>query len=292
MEAASRRSIATRQRRLGVQREPPTLEAARGRAKGTRPRACYDVVVVMSLPAESLSAVSLPIFDVDSAFAGLPAASRAQLAWARKPIADALDRLCSEPLDEALLDATADAIWPPFLRIGLEVFRVVAERGDEGAAEYERHLSAIEERLRDHLADDDATDTLSWILALLRSYGTWSLTFPRELLADLTDADLRRALQDPMLRPIARVYAALAGAGELARRGENRELARELVDVAFLAAAEFRQNLERAGLWTWSVEQTDSERRERQGLYASRLRAALDAQDVQTIASARLSKLR
>jgi len=247
----------------------------------------------VSLPAELLPSASLPVLDVDTVLARLPAGSRAQLAWAKKPIADSLDRLCTERLDGALFDATADSVWLPLWRISREFFKAMTERRDELAAVVMKDLGVVESRLREHLGDEDAADTLVWILGFLRAYADASLNVLPHVWPLMTEIPAEDVAGQREMRFLMRGYVALMGASELSRRALDPARAGELVDIAFLELTRFKQELERVGVRVAPFPfQTVEERRERQALYAHRLRQILGPEDDVVLADARLGNLR
>ena len=247
----------------------------------------------MSLPAQSLSAASLPVLDVESVFARLPAESKAQLSWARKPIRDALARFAVERLDEQLLDSAADAIWPALWSISGEFFKMMAERPQELAAAVMQDFGAVEGRLRDHLDDEDAVDTLSWIIGFLRGYFGLTASLPRHAWRSLAEVPAEEFTKHREMRLFMRGYVALLGSVELSRLQVDPGRASELIDISFLELSRFQQELERAGLKLAAFPfQTTEERRQRQAMYAQRLRQTLGPEDESILAGARLGDLR
>lgn len=250
-------------------------------------------VSVVSLPAESLPAASLPVLDVDSVFARLPAESKAQLAWARKPIRDALARLAAERLDEQLLDSAAEAIWPALRGISGEFFRMMAERPQELAAAVMQDFGAVEDRLRKHLNDEDAADTLAWITGFLRGYFGLTASLPRHAWSSLAEVPAEEFTKHREARLLMRGYVALLAGAELSRLKADPERANELIDISFLELMRFQQELDRAGFRVSAFPfQTLEERRERQGQYAERLRQVLGPDDDAILGAARLGDLR
>lgn len=248
---------------------------------------------VVSLPAQSLSAASLPVLDVESVFARFPAESKAQLAWARKPIRDALARFAVERLDEQLLDSAAEAIWPALWSISGEFFKMMAERPQELAAAVMQDFGTVEDRLREHLDDEDAVDTLSWILGFLRGYFGLTASLPRHAWRSLAEVPAEEFTKHREARLFMRGYVALLGSVELSRLKADPGRASELIDISFLELSRFQQELDRAGFRVTPFPfQTIEERRERQAQYAERLRQLLGPGDEAILGAARLGDLR
>jgi len=246
----------------------------------------------VSLAAELPQRASLPVLDVETVLARLPAEIRAQLMWAKKPIADALERLCVESLDDQLLDVAADEAWLPVWRITRELVNAMAERRDELAAVLMKDLEGVERRLLEHLEDEDAGDSLAWVLGFLRAYADVTLSLLPQVWPSVAEIPVEDIARQREVRFLMRGNVALMAASELSRRGLDRARAGELVDIAF-ELTRFKHELERVGLRVAPFPfQTVEQRRGRQAHYAKRLRQILGPEDEAILADARLGDLR
>jgi hypothetical protein len=155
-------------------------------------------------------------------------------------------------------------------------------------------LQRDETRLREYLDDEDAVDTLAWVVAFLRSfYGTiLTLLGPTEL-ATLGQEAVEEHLEDPRVLSLLKGQVALMAALEAPKEEGARERVVELLDVAFLEFMEFRDHLRRDGFWLSPFPgETSEERRTGALKYGLRLRNALTDSDWKALDGARMGDLR
>lgn len=225
----------------------------------------------------------------------LPAEARASVVWARKPIAEALSRLRSEPLTDALILAVAQSLFPPLQAVAAKVWEVLAENSDGLRAAIMSDFAREEATLGDFLADADSADTLAWITGFLRSfYGTVFSRIPVEQWATLTgQQQWADAAREPKAASFFCGVAALMASAEEARSGADVARARDLVDVAFLRLREFRDTLRAAGLHLLPYPfETTEQRRDALRMSATRIRESFSGDDWEAISAARMGSLR
>lgn len=248
----------------------------------------------MAHPAQALpvAAGTLPVLDVEAMLARLPAQARANVAWAKKPIAEGLARLRAEPLTDELVSAVADQVLAPMQAIGLAAWRALAANLDSYRAAVMSDFAHEEDRVAAFVNDEDSRDTVGWITGFLRSfYGSALATSSADLA--IPESAWPQVASLPELRPFARGLAALMAASEEARVGADAHRARELVDVAFLQLTQFRDMLRRHGVQLSAFPyETTEQRREHLAEAAMRVRATLTDDDWRTIHGARVGDLR
>src|SRR4051794_21367094 len=115
----------------------------------------------MAMPALSVGAGTAPVLDVENVLLRLPAEARARVAWARKPIEEALAELRSGPLTDALVAEAADRIVTPLHAISRAAWVAFAANADEYRAALMQDFQREESRLSAFVATDAARDTLS-----------------------------------------------------------------------------------------------------------------------------------
>lgn len=224
----------------------------------------------------------------------LPADDRASLIWARKPIADALLRLRTEPLTDGLLEAVARSLMAPMQAIGAAIWRTFSENMDELRAALMSDFSKEEASLVTFLEDDDSRTTLTWITGFLRSlYSTIFSNLPMDELAPVFEQEVAELEQQPEAIGSFIGLATLMAAAEEARADGRVERARELVDCSFLQFREIRDRLRQEGLNLSAFPfETTEQRRDRLRKAVTHLRTALSQEDWRAISEARVSTLR
>ena len=246
-------------------------------------------------PGANLSAVPLPVVDVDAMMQRLPAEARASMVWARKPIADALLRLRREPLTDALIAAVAESFFPPLQAVAAKVWEVLAANSDGLRAAIMSDFACEEEMLGDFLGDADSVDTLAWSTGFLRSfYGTVFSRTPVERWAMLAGQQTwQDAVREPRPASFICGVAVLMASAEEARSGADVARARDLVDLAFLRLREFRDTLRAAGLHLSPYPfETTEQRRDALRKAAARIRESFSGGDWEAISAARMGSLR
>lgn len=250
----------------------------------------------MASPANALPVAfpALPVLDVEKVLSRLPAEARARVLWARKPIEHGLVRLRAEPLTEELIAQVVDETWKPITSLGRAAWEIIASNNlDEWRARLVDDFSEEERQLADFLGDVDSRDTLRWVLGLLQSLVSLSLSFPGDSLAHVDEGLFARLGVDEEFKPYVRSLVLLMAVSEAKKVGAEPERARELLDVAFLQLNKFRATLRKAGI-SLSPFPTETVEQRRKGLLASadRLRRALSDEDWRVLEQARLHSLR
>ncbi len=240
----------------------------------------------MSFPA-------IPILDVETVLARLPAEVRARVAWAKKPIENGLARLRTEPLTDDLVAQVTDGTWRPLMSLGQAFWGIVGTNMDEWRAKFVDDFKMEEDQLAAFVDQDDSRDTLRWVLALLHSFMGLALSTPIEFIAQFDETLLARLGADEDFKPYLRSLVVLMSAAETRRAGGDPQRARDLLDVAFLELNKFRATLRKHGvsLTPFPFETVDERRR---GLLesADRLRKALSDEDWRVLGQARMRDLR
>jgi len=247
----------------------------------------------MALPAFSHTG-AVPILDVETMLARLPARVRAELEWVKKPIADGLDRLRTEPLDEHLLDEVSAALADPLLRLGGAFWKSLLASPEEWRALLMQELQAQRRRLVEFLHDPEAEDTLDWVLGYLRSLFSTAFSVMGAAGAELLPVSAARGTQWPDgLRPFLRSQTALMAVTALANSNGSRERAHERLDHAFLDLGVFQAALRREGVFmTAFPDETTEERRRRLSKSATLVRDGLTDEDWGRFDEARVRDLR
>jgi hypothetical protein len=252
---------------------------------------CYKDWVV-ALPAVPLGAV--PILDVESVLARLPAAERARLTWAQKPIVEGLERLFSEPLADETIAEVARGIERPLIQLSLAFWQLMVAKLESARAELMGDLERSRRQITDHVHSDDVADTLDWVLDTVRACLDFAFThFDPAQIAALNDAGLDELLADSQGQRLWRGIVALMAAAHGAKRKLDPERTGFLVETAFLELTELRQSMKSAGLWlALYPHQTDGERRQHLAKYAEAVRRIFTEEDWDAIQSARVKTLR
>ena len=251
----------------------------------------------MALPATPLpSFPAIPVLDVETLLARLPAEARARVAWAKKPIEDGLARLRTEPLTDDLIARVADETVKPLASLGSAFWLIVRENQDEWRSKLMDDFNREEHQLAAFVADDDSHDTLRCIVGLLRSLLGQSFSVPPEVIPQLAQLDqtaLAALESDEDFKPYLRAGVALMAAFETGKAGGDPRRARDLLDVAFLELNKFRAALRKHGVWLTPFPYETSDERHR-GLLesADRLRNALSDEDWRVLEQARMHDLR
>ncbi len=236
----------------------------------------------------------LPVLDVDAMLRRLPAQARANVAWARKLIADGLLRLRSEPLTDALVAEVAKTLVSPMEAVGAAAWHALAANVEAYRAAAMTDFRHEEEALSAFVVEEGSRDTISWITGLLRSFYSMAIsTIAPQHRAKLEEETRPSVASLPGVAPFMRGMAALMAAAEEARAGQDPQRARDLVDVAFLNFTEFRNALREQGLQLSAFPYaTTEQRRELLSDAARRVREAFTTEDWSALNEARMMNLR
>jgi hypothetical protein len=230
---------------------------------------------------------------VEQALARLPAETRAQVAWAKKPIESGLARLRTEVLTDNLIADVAEQIWRPLASIGRVCWSLVATSPDEWRAKLVDDFRLEQQRVAAFVEQEDSRDTLRWILGLLHSFLGLTLSIPAEFLRPIDEGVLDNLGTDDDFRPYLRGTIALMGVIEARRTGGDPQRARDLLDVAFLELNAFRAKLRKHGVFLSPFSSESVEERRRELLDSvNRLRNALSDDDWRVLERARAHNLR
>lgn len=254
----------------------------------------------MTLPASTML-MSVPVLDVEAQealFERLPAQARARVTWAKRPIEDGLVRLQTQPLTDDLVAEIADGIWAPIQAIGLAGWETITKSHGESRAVLMDEIHQDEELLADFLPDEDARDTLRWVVGLLRSF--FDVLFapvasvPAESLAQARAEDVARAAASaPEIQPFTRGIVALMAAVRVAKDGGDPDRAAELLNVSFLQLRDLRNMMRRHGVSLSAFpDEPVEERRQRLLEAATRLRKSFSDDDWRVLDEARMHDLR
>jgi hypothetical protein len=233
--------------------------------------------------------------DVDAMMQRLPAAARASVVWARKPIADALGRLRRETLTDDLVASVSEEFLTPLQAVATKVWEVLADNPDGLRAAIMSDFAHEEERLGDFLDEADCRDTLAWISGFLRSfYGTAFTLIPLDQwVAIAAQQRWRDAARGPQAADFVCGVATLMAAADEARSGTDIDRARELVDLSFLRFKSVRDTLRVSGLHLTPYPfETTEQRRDALRASATRVREAFSGGDWEAIDAARMGSLR
>ncbi len=296
-EPARIRAVPTadRYRAGSVEARPDPASLARSDGNGARPCYVSGRRFALAFPATILPAPvrTIPVLDVETVLARLPADARARVVWARKPIEAGLTRLRTEPLTDDLVVEATDEVWKPLLSLSRAFAAVVATNPDEWRARLVDDIRLEEEQLAAFVEQEDSLDTLHWILGLLQSFMGLALAMPPEFVLHVDEATLSELEADDEVKPYLRALVVLMAASETRRHEGDPQRACDLLDVAFLELTKFRAVLRTQGvaLTPFPSETVDDRRR---GLLASadRLRKALSDEDWRALEHARVRDLR
>lgn len=247
----------------------------------------------MALPAYPLQ-FSPPVLDVQEVLKRLPAVARAQLAWAQKPIEDGLLRLRRDELTDALVSEVLPSLLQPLLSVGRAVSQWLATSYDELIALWMQDLQDREDCLAAFLTEEDARDTLRWVLGWLRSFYQLGSGYRVSIGWTPTDDDAWKAMAaDETFRSLFRGLICFLAASDEARLGASRGRALDLLDTAFLELSRFSKDVREHGLRVSAFPcETIGERHERILHDADRLRQTLSDDDWRTLERARMHDLR
>jgi hypothetical protein len=236
----------------------------------------------MSFPA-------IPLLNVETVLGRLPAAARARVAWAKKPIQDGLSRLRTEPVTDELVAEVADELRAPIATLGRVFSEIVAARRDESRAKFDDDFELEERQLAAFVEQEDSRDTLRWVLALLQSV---ALTVSPEVITTVDENVFAKLGADEDFKPYIRTLVVLMAVAETRTVGGDPQRARDLLDVAFLEMNRFRATLRKQGVWLTPFPFESVEERHR-GLLeaAARLRQALSDDDWLVLEQARMRDL-
>ena len=150
-----------------------------------------------------------------------------------------------------------------------------------------------EQQLAAFLDEEDARDTLRWVLGLLSSFMGLALAIPPEFVRQVDESVIDQLGSDADFQPYLRGAIALMAANETRKAGGDPQRARDLLDIAFLELTKFRAALRKHGVFLTPFPNETVEER-RRGLLesAERLRAALTDDDWRTLEQARMHDIR
>jgi hypothetical protein len=243
-------------------------------------------VLPVSLPA-------IPVLDVETVLARLPAEARARVAWAKKPIENGLGRLRTEPLSDELVAAVIDETLKPLLLLGRAFWAIVGTNQDEWRARFVGDFKLEEQKLAAFVEEDDSRDTVGWIFGLLQSFLGLALSVPADFISQIDESILAQLGSDDDFKTYLRGSVVLMAAAETRKAGGDPQRARDLVDVAFLEMNKFRATMRKHGVSvTPFPSETLIDRRRRLLLGAKGLRNALSERDWRVMEEARFRALR
>lgn len=253
----------------------------------------WRFALALSATALPVSFPAIPVLDVEAVLARLPAEARARVAWAKKPIEDALARLRTEPLTDELVAAVAEDVFKPIVSLCQTLGEIVVTNLDEWRAKLVGDLRSEEEQLGSFVEDEDSRDTLRWVLGFLQSFSGLVFSVSPEFRARVDETWLAEVEADESFKPYLRGGVALMGAVETRRASGDPQRARDLLDVAFLGMNKFRTSLRKHGVNLTPFPQESVEERHRRLLdSAHRLRNALSDDDWRVLEQARMHDLR
>lgn len=185
------------------------------------------------------------------------------------------------------------AIVRPSLSLTNALWQTLTSRDEVRAALLE-DFNRDETQLRGYLNDEEAIDTLAWLVAFWRAFfGMVFMVFSPEQLAAIRPNDLEKLADDSELTPLYKSQVALMAAVECSKHGDPRERAIELLDIAFLEMMSLRDALRRDGFWlSLFPQETPAERRQATLRYARGLRSAFNDEDWLLLDAARMGDLR
>ncbi len=243
----------------------------------------------MTQPAWNLT---LPLFDVEAALARLPATLRARVAWAQKPIEENLARLQTQPLTDDLVASAAQKMWPAIGSLQSALSKIVAENKDAWGAKVVDEIKREEVQLGTFVEDDDARDTLDWILGFLHSLFTVYMSSALQETM-LPEAAIEELSKDESFQPYVRGLVTLMGAVAVARSDGDPQRARELLNVSFLEMNRFVATLRGQGVFITPFPNDGVDERRRRFLAsADRVRRSFSASDWVVLRDARLRNIR
>jgi hypothetical protein len=236
---------------------------------------------------------AIPVLDVDTVLARLPAEARARVAWAKKPIENGLARLRTEPLTDDLASQVTDDMWKPFVSLWRALGEIVGTNQNEWRAKFVDDFRLEEEQLAAFVEQEESRDTLRWVLGLLQSFLGLALSVPPEFVSQVDEATFAKAGADEDFKPYMRTVVALMAAAEARRAKGDPQRARDLLDVAFLELSKFRATMRTHGVsLTPFPSETVEERRRGLLESADGLRRALSDDDWRVLDQARMHDLR
>lgn|SRR5512145_99036 len=247
----------------------------------------------MALPAFSYNG-AMPILDVEAMLARLPARTRADVEWVRKPIADGLRRLGTEPLSDELLNEVSASLAAPVLRLGLAFWNALLVSPEEWRALLMQEFEREGAKLAEFLQSPEAEDTLEWVLGYFRSFFSLALRGVGAIAADAVP-DLGKPWSEwpNEFRLFLRSETALMAVMSLAKSGGSRERAHELLDRSFLDLNELQAALRRDGWFVTAFpDETTIERRKRLLKSAQFIRDGISYDDWKQFDEARVRNLR
>jgi hypothetical protein len=239
----------------------------------------------------------MPILDVEALLESLPAEARATVAWAERPIEDGLARLRTQPLTEELLADVAAEVCRPIEAIAQAGLKAASTAQGESRDTLMDRFQQDENLLSAFLHDEDARDTLRWVVGLLRSFFDASFhalaPLPSESLARVGAEAARQAAAEPEIKPVIRgIVAFTAALREAKDRGDPERVA-ELLNVSFLQLKDLLKLMRRNGVsMSTFPDETIEDRHRRLLESAARLRKSLTDDDWRVLDEARVHNLR
>ncbi len=236
---------------------------------------------------------AIPVLDVETVLARLPAEARARVSWAKKPIEEGLTRLRMEPLTDDLVAEVTDKMWGPFGSLWRALGEIVGTNQGEWRAKFVDDFNLEEHQLAAFVEQEESRDTLRWILGLLQSFLGLALSIPPEFSAQIDETTFAKLSADEGFKPYMRTVVVLMAAADTRRAKGDPQRARDLLDVAFLELSKFRATMRKHGVSLTPFPSETLEER-RRGLLesADRLRKALSDDDWRVLEQARMHDLR
>jgi hypothetical protein len=252
-----------------------------------------EIPLALPATAPSVSFPAIPVLDVETVLARLPAEARARVAWAKKPIEGGLARLRTEPLTDDLAAEVTDEVWKPLVSLWRALGEIVGTNQDEWRAKFVGDFRLEEQQLSAFVEHEESRETLRWILGLLQSFLSLALSVPPDFVAQIDEDTFARAGADDGFKPYMRTLVVLMAAAEIPRAAGAPQRARDLLDVAFLELSRFRATMRKHGVsLTPFPSETIEERRRALLESADGLRKVLSEDDWRVLDRARIHDLR
>jgi hypothetical protein len=237
---------------------------------------------------------ALAVLSIDALLRRLPADVRATIAWTQKPIREAVRELRRGKLTDEALGKAARQTWPAMQAFTLAFWKSVAQDRGAWGKTLSAELQQDRERLEQFVEDEDSRETIEWLFSFTEEMLLRLLPLIGPGFYDaIPEEAWSKAPEDPDLLPLLTGSIALTAALDAANEGQDRERARDLLDIAFLELSRARDYFQRFGLWISPFPgETPEVRTARTLRYAERARTALTAEDVGAFEAARLRALR
>ncbi len=253
----------------------------------------WRFALAVPVTAPPVAFPTVPVLDVQTVLARLPAKARARVAWARKPIENGLARLRAEPLTDDLVAEVTDATWTPLAALSRALAEIVVANPEEWRARFVDEFALEEQQLAAFVAQQESRDTLRWILGLLHSFLGLALSVPPDFISQIDETAFTKVTADEDFKPYMRALVTLMAAAETRKAAGDPQRARDLLDVAFLELSKFRAVMRQHGVSLTPFPSETIEDR-RRGLLESahRLRNALSDDDWRVLEQARMHDFR